>query len=168
VELTVKSKDGSVKKREQFSFYWTDTPNTEFDLNAAFDQMVYIVNEDSLKKYKNAPLEQKKIFFNRFWAEHDPDPNTSKNELKNEYFRRINFSNQRFTVLGQPGWATDRGRILIKFGFPDDIERHPFELGTKPYEIWRYYSLRKTFLFHDMSGFGDYRLDPAFLDEEFR
>ena len=168
LELSAESNEASVKKLQTFSFYWTETPNTEFDLNAAFDQMIYIVSEDSLNKYKKSSLAEKKKFFNRFWAEHDPDPSTSKNELKNEYFRRVNFVNQHFSVLGQQGWATDRGRILIKFGFPDDIERHPFELGTKPYEIWRYYALRKTFLFHDMSGFGDYRLDPAFLDEEFK
>ena len=168
LELSAESNGQSVKKTRQFSFFWTVAPTTELDLNTAFRQMIYIVDEDSLDKYKKAPLKEKKKFFNRFWQEHDPDPTTTKNELKNEYFRRVNFVNKHYSVLGQEGWATDRGRILIKFGFPDDIERHPFELGTKPYEIWRYYALRKTFLFQDISGFGDYRLDPAFLDEEFR
>jgi len=168
LELTVKSSAGVVKKNQSFSFYWTEVPNTEADINAALSEMIYIMPEDSLDKYRKASLAEKKAFFKRFWKEHDPDPATRKNELKNEYFRRVNYANRQFSVMGQQGWLTDRGRILIKFGYPDDIERHPFELGTKPYEIWRYYSLRKIFVFEDETGFGDYRLDPAYLDMEFR
>ena len=65
------------------------------------------------------------------------------------------------------GWRTDRGRIYIKFGPPDDIERYPFEMGTYPFEIWRYYSLRKVFVFVDRTGFGDYYLHPDYYDEEY-
>ena len=88
--------------------------------------------------------------------------------MKDEYFRRINYANRNYTAFGQPGWITDRGRILIKFGFPDDVERHPFEMGSQPYEIWRYYALRKTFVFIDPTGFGDYRLHMDSMDEEFQ
>ena len=130
--------------------------------------MRYIIPHDSLDKYKNSDLDVKQVYFKRFWKLRDPNPKTTKNELKDEYFKRVNYANRNFTGFGQNGWLTDRGRILIKFGFPDDIERHPFEMGTQPYQIWRYYGLRKTFVFLDQTGFGDYRLHMDYLNVEFQ
>ena len=58
--------------------------------------------------------------------------------------------------------------ILIKFGFPDDVERHPFDINSVPYEIWRYYTLQRIFVFVDQTGFGDYRIAPEYLDQEYK
>ncbi len=167
--LTVELISGKYKTtREQpFSFFWTSVPTTKEDIDLALRQMSYILDPDTLKKYLKAPLAEKQKFFERYWKERDPDPSTAKNELKDEYFRRVNYANQHFSTMTLDGWQTDRGRILIKFGFPDDIERHPFEIDSPPYEIWQYYSLRKTFLFVDYTGFGDYRLDPRYIDMEY-
>jgi hypothetical protein len=84
-----------------------------------------------------------------------------------EYFSRVNYANREFSSFSDDGWLSDRGRILIKFGMPDDVERHPFEIDRYPFVVWRYYTLRKTFLFSDRTGFGDYRLDPRYQTEEF-
>ena len=156
------------KAEKNFSFYWTDVPGTHEDIDRAFQQMRYIIPHDSLDKYKNSDLDVKQVYFKRFWKLRDPNPKTTKNELKDEYFKRVNYANRNFTGFGQNGWLTDRGRILIKFGFTDDIERHPFEMGTQPYQIWRYYGLRKTFVFLDQTGFGDYRLHMDYLNVEFQ
>ncbi len=168
LEIVAEHKGQTDSKKKVFSFYWSDVPETTEDIDLALRQMVYILDADSAKAYKDASLDEKQAFFKRFWKKRDPDPATAKNELKNEYFNRINYANQHFSAFSQDGWLTDRGRILIKFGFPDDIERHPFEMGTRPYEVWRYYSLRKVFLFEDRTGFGDYRLHPNYMDVEFQ
>lgn len=156
------------KLNKFFSFFWTVSPNSPQDLNLALRQLRYITEADSVKYYLDRPFEEKKGYFERFWAEMDPNPETTKNELMDEYYRRVNYANQTFSTLHQEGWLTDRGRIFIKFGHPDDIERHPFELNSFPYEIWRYYSLQRVFLFIDRLGFGDYELHPSYLDEEYR
>jgi GWxTD domain-containing protein len=168
LEISTKQGKHKAKAEKNFSFYWTDVPGTHEDIDVAFQQMRYIIPHDSLNKYKNSDLNEKQGYFKRFWNLRDPNPNTTKNELKDEYFKRINYANRNFTAFGQDGWLTDRGRILIKFGYPDDIERHPFEMGTQPYQIWRYYALRKTFVFIDQTGFGDYRLHMDYLDVEFQ
>jgi len=77
--------------------------------------------------------------------------------MKEEYYRRIEYANAHFSVVS-PGWKSDRGRIYILYGRPDEIERHPMEIGLKPYEIWHYYSSSHTFYFVDENGYGDYRL----------
>jgi GWxTD domain-containing protein len=156
-----------VERYRSISFYWVNVPETDEDLSLAFRQMRYIITSDSVDKYEEAPLEEKKKYFERFWARRDPNPNTEANELMEEYFSRVNYANREFSSFSDDGWLSDRGRILIKFGIPDDIERHPFEIDRYPYVIWRYYNLRKVFLFSDRTGFGDYRLDPRYQHEEF-
>ena len=39
-------------------------------------------------------------------------PDTAENEYKEEHYRRIAYTNERF-ASGIPGWKTDRGRIYI-------------------------------------------------------
>ena len=56
------------------------------------------------------------------------------------------------------------GYVYIMYGEPSSIERHPFEMDTKPYEIWTYYELNKQFIFVDDTGFGDYRLRNPMWD----
>ena len=159
--------DKKFQLNQIFSFFWTVTPQSPRDLDMATEQLVYIFEEDSIRRVLKRTYREKKVFFERFWEEMDPNPETEKNELMDEYYRRVNFANQNFSTMTQAGWLTDRGRIFIKFGEPDDIERHPFEIDSYPYEIWRYYQLRKVFLFIDRTGFGDYYLHPSFYNEEF-
>ncbi len=136
-------------------------------MNLALEQMRYILDADSVDWALKQPYKEKKAYFKRFWARMDPNKITQKNELMEEFYRRVNFATENFSTITIEGWRTDRGRIFIKFGEPDDIERHPFEMNTTPFEVWRYYNLRKVFVFVDRTGFGDYFLDPHYLDEEY-
>jgi len=167
LKILASSDDYTVEKEKIFSFYWTDIPGTLDDIDKALAQMDYILESDTLEYLEESSLKEKQKFFKEYWKKHDPDPSNATNELKDEYFKRVNYANRNYTSFGVDGWRTDRGRILIKFGFPDDIERHPFEMSAKPYIVWRYYALRKIFLFEDRTGFGDYRLNPNYMDMEF-
>jgi GWxTD domain-containing protein len=156
-----------VTKTNSFGFVWKYVPNTQQDLDLAIEYLKYIANGDSIKHYRDKPFEEKQDFFKRFWQQNDPNPDTEENELMIEYYQRLNFANENFSATGIRGWLTDRGRIYIKFGQPDEIDRHPFEASTYPYVVWRYYSVRKTFVFIDRSGFGDYELHPNYYYVEY-
>ena len=129
--------------------------------------MIYVAPEDSIDKYLELGREDQIGYFIRFWKMMDPSPKSEHNELKDEYFHRINQANQFYTFFKNPGCFTDRGRILIKFGPPDEIDRHPFDDYSRPYVIWIYHNLKKTFLFVDTAGIGEYRLDPDYYIYEF-
>ena len=58
------------------------------------------------------------------------------------YKSRVEHANESFGMLGREGYRTDRGRVYIVYGPPDDIERHPNESDTKPYEIWTYNNIQ--------------------------
>uniref|UniRef100_A0A7C4X9W6 GWxTD domain-containing protein n=1 Tax=candidate division WOR-3 bacterium TaxID=2052148 RepID=A0A7C4X9W6_UNCW3 len=120
-------------------------------------QLEYIATPSEISKLKSAPVEKRDSLWKDFWKKYDPTPNTEYNEKEYEYFERIDYAEKNF-CFGDKGWRSDRGRIYVKFGPPDEIQSRPYELGTKPYEIWLYYRLNLKFIFYDRYGFGEYIL----------
>jgi GWxTD domain-containing protein len=100
--------------------------------------------------------------FLEFWKKKDPNPVTTHNERMDEYYRRVKYANLHFKGL-RDGWETDMGRVYVIFGQPTDVERHPFDIDKKPYEVWSYDDLNRHFLFVDEDGFGDFRLKSPLL-----
>lgn len=148
------------------------------DYDITLQQIRYIASHEEYKTLKNLPPEDRLSGLIAFWQKRDPTPTTTYNEALLEFYRRIRYANQKWDTY-IPGWKTDRGRIYIKYGPPDDIEYHPFERGLKEhwvdipasmetatvhaYQIWNYYSLeghqqKKEFIFIDFDGRGEYEL----------
>jgi len=150
--------DASLKS---FVSRWYGVPNSITDLDKAIDEMIYIANPEDVS-YINAAedrLEKAKRFV-AYWNKYDSNPADQYNPVFNEYYNRVAMANANFTTYSLEGWRSDRGMVFIILGAPDNIERHPFEYYAKPYEIWQYYNLNRSFLFTDYTGFGDYRLSP--------
>ncbi len=113
--------------------------------------VVYIITPEEKSAFKQLSNdEERDQFIEQFWLRRDPTPDTPENEYKEEHYRRIAYANEHFAA-GIPGWKTDRGRIYIMWGPPDQIESHagggtyerPMEEGggetsTFPFEDWRY------------------------------
>lgn len=135
------------------------------DLDKAIDQMIYIASTDEIDEIETGKTYEDKLKnFLYFWNLKDPSPNTEENEVLSEYYRRINYANEKFQSFYE-GWRTDMGMIFVTLGAPDYVERYPFSESSKPYEIWDYYDINKRFIFVDQTGFGDYRLlNPVFGD----
>lgn len=105
-------------------------------------------------------MDAKKNFLYNFWKSRDNIPETSENEFKKEYFKRINYADGHFRAFQKKGWETERGRIYIMYGEPSEIERYPNQVDTKPYEIWTYHNIEGgvIFVFGDLTGYSDYTL----------
>lgn len=151
---------GRKKANQQIEFRvsWVGLSGYIANLDKAIDEMIYIVPSKKLNQMKDAKPEEKKKLFMEYWKSRDPSPETQQNELMNEYYRRINYANENFGSSLKEGWRTDMGMIYVLFGSPNDIERHPFDIGSKPYQIWYYFEINRQFVFVDDTGFGDYRL----------
>lgn len=95
----------------------------------------------------------KRKFMGDFWAKRPVG-------LRDEYLRRVANANTSYSVMAVPGYRTDRGRVHIVYGPADDIERHPNESETRPYEIWSYNSIQGgvIFVFVLRQNGGDYEL----------
>src|SRR5215831_8758166 len=87
--------------------------------------VVYIITDEERKAFKQLSNdEEREKFIESFWDRRNPNPDSEDNEFKDEHYRRIEYANDHYAA-GVPGWKTDRGRIYIVFGPPDEVESHP-------------------------------------------
>jgi GWxTD domain-containing protein len=137
---------------------WSMAGLVEENWEDAVDMLVHIATHDELKGLRSTPSESRELAFAEFWRSKDPSPETDDNEWQDEYYRRIRHADLHFTTAFMRGWRTDFGTVYVKYGEPDEVERFPFERGSKPYQLWYYYAQRRRFLFIDVNGNGEYRL----------
>ena len=115
------------------------------------EDVVWIITDEERAAFKQLSNdEERDNFIEAFWQRRDPTPDTEENEYKEEHYRRIAYANEHYAA-GIPGWKTDRGRIYIMYGPPDENNSHPSggtyerpidegggETSTFPFEDWRY------------------------------
>ncbi len=147
-----------------FVIRWRGMPMSVSSLDLAIDQLKYIARDaeyDSLKEAKTT--EEKQRLFLAFWKKRDPNPNTPRNERMEEFYSRVDFANKHFSHY-RAGWKSDMGLVYIILGPPSNVDRHPFDMDSKPYEVWSYDEINQTCVFVDETGFGDYRLVTPLSD----
>src|SRR5229473_1434631 len=148
------------------------------------EDVVYIISPEERQAFLQLETnEEREQFIEQFWLRRSGNPDMPDNDFKEEHYRRIAYANEHY-ASGIPGWKTDRGRIYIIWGAPDEIESHPTggtydrptEEGggsttTYPWERWRYRYLEGIqenveLEFVDPSGSGEYHLtmDPSEKD----
>jgi GWxTD domain-containing protein len=150
------------------------------------EDVVYIISPEERHSFLQLSTnEEREQFIEAFWQRRNPDPDSAENTFKEEHYRRIAYANEHY-ASGIPGWKTDRGKIYIMWGAPDEVDAHPtggnwdrpMDQGggsttTYPYEDWRYRYLEGTGLgenveleFVDPTSTGEYHLtmDPSEKD----
>lgn len=168
------------KKRERELFKELD-PQYQKWLN---EDVVYIITPEERSAFLHLSTnEERDQFIEAFWARRNPDPDSPENTYKEDIYRRIAYANEHYSS-GIPGWKTDRGRIYIIWGPPDETDSHPSggtyerppeegggETTTYPFEDWRYRYLpglgeNVIFEFVDPTMTGEYHLtmDPSEKD----
>src|SRR6201987_1521407 len=89
------------------------------------EDVVYIITPEERSAFVHLQTnEEREQFIEQFWQRRNPDPDSAENTFKEEHYRRIAYTNEHF-ASGIPGWKTDRGRIYIMWGPPDEIDAHP-------------------------------------------
>lgn len=126
----------------------------------------YITTKEEKETYAGLTLEGKKAWLTAFWDRKNPNPGHPINTYKNEIFRRFLYANYYYSnsvVKRTDGWSSDRGRVYIQYGPPDQVDLHPSISSGKPYERWLYFRLPgqsggNYFIFVDETGYGNYQL----------
>jgi GWxTD domain-containing protein len=150
------------------------------------EDVIYIISPEERHSFLHlATNEEREQFIEAFWQRRNPDPDSPENTFKEEHYRRIAYANEHY-ASGIPGWKTDRGKIYIMWGPPDEIDSHPTggtwdrpadqgggETTTYPWESWRYRHLDGEGLgenveleFVDPTSTGEYHItmDPSEKD----
>lgn len=138
--------------------YWRSMPYSLRDIEFAIDAMRYILTYQEYDRMRSGSEREMNIRFRRYWKEQDPTPDTEYNERMVEYFRRVDAAVDRFqTLYERNGAMTDRGKVYILFGPPEETQRI-LNSDEPAEEIWYYPTLDKTFRFIDRNRNGDLRL----------
>src|SRR5262245_28295813 len=104
------------------------------------EDVAYLITTEEERFFRQLKSdEERERFIEEFWLRRDPMPETDKNEFREEHYQRIAYANQNFAVDVLPGWRTDRGRVYITYGKPDEIQKS--ESG----EIWLFKRARRLF-----------------------
>ncbi|MBD3371020.1 GWxTD domain-containing protein [Candidatus Fermentibacteria bacterium] len=141
------------RKPLMLSFSAADEGGYEAGTTAAdtmfFPELRYLLSDQEKDLVDGLTSEEsRRSFYQSFWA---------GREDQREAFEQRCMEAERFGSQFREGWRTDRGRVYIKYGEPDDVETSSFGVGTLPYVIWYYYTGgNETFVFLDRMGNGDY------------
>ena len=135
------------------------------------EEVVYIITPIEREVFLKLQTDRERdLFMEAFWKHRDPNPDTPENEFKTEHYRRINYANHFFgRSAPMPGWRTDRGRIYIILGEPNDVQRYVGKSGIHASEVWFYQDKVSVGLppgfylvFFQEGGQGDYKIySPA-------
>ncbi len=134
---------------------------SEEECDDVFDKCKYIASEREIEQYEKLDsLNIKRDFLYRFWRSRDLEPETDRFEFKEQYFDRVEHCNNKFGSFNKKGYKTDRGRVYLMLGEPDQVDMFPNETDKKPYEVWYYNTIEGgvLFVFGDLTGYNDYEL----------
>jgi GWxTD domain-containing protein len=123
-------------------------------LDEEFRQAKYEMMDDENAQYKKLQgADAKRKFLTAFWRKRPPG-------FRDGYMERIRHANSAFGYLGKKGYRSDRGRVYVMYGPPDDVERHANESDSKPFEVWTYNNIQGgvEFDFVLRNSTGDYEL----------
>lgn len=146
--------------RVDVPFYLTDDAWRE-----KVERLVHIASPSEMARLRAVPRAEREQAWQDFWKPKDQTPTTERNEREEEYFERIAYAEEHFG-RGDRGYRSDRARVYVRYGQPDQVESRPFELDSPAYETWHYFRLNRRFVFVDRFGAGEMRLqNPGVLDD---
>lgn len=138
-----------------------------YSLKDQMAQLRFYANQSEWQTLRKVKKEDYAEAIADFWKSKDPSPGTIRNEAREQFYNRVLKADELFTIHKKlAGWSSDRGRIYIKFGKPDEITTDAFPIGRHPSISWIYYKLNLRFDFVDTKGFGSYPLWNK--DEEYK
>src|SRR5690349_577198 len=90
------------------------------------EEVPYIITDEEKEAFLNISSDEaREKFIDHFWAIRNPTPGAPINSYKEEIYRRIAYANQWYGhSKGDEGWRTDRGRVYITLGAPQQVGRY--------------------------------------------
>ncbi|HYF02294.1 MAG TPA: GWxTD domain-containing protein [Patescibacteria group bacterium] len=153
--------DVSMSEDQMFALSEFATMNPE-RLNSEIEKIRVIASLQEMASFNSLSehLAQQKFIY-RFWAIRDPKQETPVNEALETFRDLVNYANTYYSsIQSKEGWKSDRGRVLLKYGKPSEVNRSDYNVEGRPYETWLYNNVQGgvEFNFVDMSGHNNYKL----------
>ncbi len=156
--LTIKLNEDGEEQEFPIRVAWLNKPISLRNPEFAIEMLKYIEEEELVSILLDEDEDDYQKVLHKFWKQYDPTPETEYNELMEEYYSRIDYAALEFRGISKKnGLSTDRGKIYIRHGKPDEIERASDTHGYVV-ETWIYKRLNQKFVFVDKQGTGNFIL----------
>ncbi len=131
------------------------------ELKMEFDGAQYFASKQEKDIFEQlTDAKSMRTFITSFWRNQDKANKMVSGFSRERFLKLRELSDSKYGSSMFKGYKTDRGRVLLVYGEPNEIERFPNTTDTDPYVIWKYYELAggNEFIFVDRNGFGRYEL----------
>jgi GWxTD domain-containing protein len=187
--------DRTASATRAFSIVWSEGfwGLTEEEI---LDEAKVLLAEGDYDRFKEMQPGDREAHLASFWASHDPSPNSARNELREVFQQRVEFANRNYSTSFERGLVSDRGRIFVRYGQPDEVTREVLPqmgtslsdvlsgsdidnpelsrinssnsnaLDTRPYEIWNYTRLGEPLFPERETTMSTTGLSFIFVDEQ--
>jgi GWxTD domain-containing protein len=98
-------------------------------------------NNFAINQLAMADVQLMQQFFFDFWMRRDK---TNPEQAWLTYKKDVNYVNYKFSAGSKKGYLTERGRVLLQYGRPNQVSESYNEPNVYPYEIWQYYRLTEN------------------------
>ena len=158
ITINIGKTDDEVDTKFKRIVFWVGKPFSLRDPELAIELLEFIENDKVISGLLDNDEEDYPRILKDYWSQYDPSPETAFNPIMQEYYSRIDYAAREFAAIGKAnGISTDRGRVYIRFGNPDNIERTSNEHGNVV-ETWTYLNQDMKFIFVDKKGTGSFTL----------
>lgn len=121
----------------------------ESGLSRCLDELPLLLSQEEAEMFNRLNTEGQELYYDNYWGD--------RTQERNGFLDRSRVVASRYSTFDKEGWRTDRGRVYLIYGEPDEVESNPFSTTQSPFEIWSYYSSgQESFAFADLMGNGDY------------
>lgn len=138
---------------------WQNKPRSLRNPETAIQMLLFIESKSKVDSLLSVDEKDYPAVLEKYWEQKNPNKKSAYNSLMLEFYKRVDYSVTTYgTVDNANGAKSDRGKIYIKFGKPDEVRREYSNSGLSM-EIWSYNKLKKEFVFTDKTGLGNYSLE---------
>jgi GWxTD domain-containing protein len=147
-----------LKRDYDIDIAWVTKPRSLSDAEFAIKMLKIIEPKEKVDSLLNSSSSEYKKVLYEYWSKYNKGAKTLYNYLMAEFYNRVDEAIRRFSSLSKiSGAESDRGKIFVRFGNPDSIER-VYNGQNSVLEIWKYIELEQEYIFKDDSGLGNYYL----------
>ena len=132
LEVEVERGDQRAMSRNRFNVAWR-AESWERDPREFLEEAHFLLDDPDLEaRYAEYTAGEQEAYLDRFWARRDPTPLTAQNEERDKFYDRVRYANENFGIEGVvKGMLSDRGRIYIRYGEPDEIRFQVMPTGNQ-------------------------------------
>lgn len=98
-------------------------PTGKLQLEEAIDELAIVAPSDQISNMKIGTFAERQTKFKKYWVTMAGSDEQLADALMREFYSRVAAANSKFAFSRIAGWQTDRGKVYVKYGPPDDVER---------------------------------------------